>query len=150
MNTSTEQLATLIRRKAELLGLLKQFTERQMTVIAQEDTGLLLRLLAGKQTLVDQLQAVERDLAPFRDQDPEQRFWRRPEDRLECQQLATRCEALIREILDLDRRGEGELIRRRDAAAELLAGLHDSAHAQRAYLQVPESIGGGFDLLSER
>jgi hypothetical protein len=150
MDISTEQLALLVRRKADLLVLLKQFTEKQLGVIAGEDTALLLKLLAGKQSLVDQLQAVERELAPFREQDPEQRMWRTPEDRRQCQQLAATCETLIQEILELDRRGEGELVRRRDAAAEQLQGLHTTAHAHRAYLQIPQSVAGGFDLVSER
>lgn len=150
MDTSTEQLAILVRRKADLLALLKQLTEKQLGVIAGEDTALLLKLLAGKQSLVDQLQTVERELTPFREQDPEHRAWRTPEDRRQCQQLAATCETLIQEILELDRRGEGELVRRRDAAAEQLQGLHTTAHAHRAYLQVPHSIAGGFDLVSER
>lgn len=150
MDTSTEQLATLVRRKADLLILLKQFTEKQLGVIAGEDTALLLKLLAGKQSLVDQLQAVERELAPFRDQDPESRVWRSAEARRACQDLSAACEALIQEILELDRRGEGELIRRRDAAAEQLQGLQTTAQAHRAYLQVPQAIAGGFDLVSER
>jgi flagellar biosynthesis/type III secretory pathway chaperone len=150
MDTSTEQLATLVARKANLLTLLKQFTEKQLGVIAGEDTALLLKLLAGKQSLVDQLQAVERELAPFREQDPETRVWRSAEHRRACQHLAAACETLIHEILELDRRGEGELIRRRDAAAEQLQGLQTTAHAHRAYLQVPQAVAGGFDLVSER
>lgn len=150
MEPSTEKLAQLIGRKAELLTLLKQFTERQLGVIAGGDPALLLKLLAGKQAIVDQLQLIEQELAPFREQDPEERQWRQPADRQACQQLAEKCESLIQEILAFDRQGEGELIRRRDAAAEQLAGLHTSAHAQRAYLQVPEAVTGGFDLLSER
>ena len=150
MDTSTQQLATLVHRKAELLTLLKQLAERQFGVIAGEDTTLLLKMLAAKQSLVDQLQAVERDLAPFRAEDPETRAWPVMEDRRRCQVEAARCETLIQEILALDRHGEGELIRRRDAAAEQLQGLHTSAHAQRAYLQMPDAVAGGLDLLSEK
>src|SRR4051812_12712197 len=103
MDRSTETLATLIHRKVELLTLLKQLAEKQFTVIAREDTTLLLKLLAGKQSVVDQLQGIERDLMPFREEDPEARVWRSPEARQACQQEAAQAERLLQEILDLDK-----------------------------------------------
>ena len=62
----------------------------------------LLKLLAAKQTVLDQLQQVERQLDPFRDEDPEARVWRSPADaplpgtRRRCDAAAGRNDATSR------------------------------------------------------
>lgn len=129
----TDRLAQLITAKWQVLELLAQLVERQRALVeAGEITGLL-QLLAAKQTVIAQLQQLERLLDVFRQQDPEQRAWRSAADRQRCQQTARECESLLAETVRLEQHCEREMIRRRDAAAAALEGFGDRIDAQHAY-----------------
>lgn len=145
----TDLLAALIDRKAEILARLLSLARRQRDAVGQAEVAQLLGVLAAKQQWLNGLQDVERQLAPFRHQDPERRRWRSPEDRRRARESAERCEALLREIVLLERECESELIRRRDAAARRLQGIHAGAQAGQAYSAIPLPRGGQLDVSSE-
>ena len=48
---------------------------RQAALISAENMTELLRMFGSKQRLIEQLQLFERQLDPFREQDPERRTW---------------------------------------------------------------------------
>ena len=129
----TEVLASLIDKKYEVLSLLRQLARAQVDVVRDGDTTRLMKLLATKQTLLNQLQSVERQLDPFRSQDPVSRQWRSPEHRQQTRDMATRCESLLNEIMLVEKQCEGELVVRRDAAATRLQGFHSVTQAADAY-----------------
>jgi len=83
--------------------------------------------------VMNQLQAVEQQLVPFRGDDPEARVWKSPVERAACQAQAERCNALLAETLELEKRAETEMTRRRDAAAAALNELQSASDAQSAY-----------------
>ena len=72
----TDLLASFIGKKHDVLEQLRQLSRRQMDLIGEGDMTGLLSVLNVKQNLLVALQAVERDLDPFRQQDPDQRTWR--------------------------------------------------------------------------
>ncbi len=130
----TDILAQLVAQKHDVLLELHELSRRQLALVNQDDdVSRLLALLATKQTLLDRLNTFERQIDPFRQQDPETRTWRTPSDRQRCAQLAGRCESLMGEILELERRSEAEMQRRRDRAAEQLRSVSSAAEAQAAY-----------------
>jgi hypothetical protein len=92
-----------------------------------------MQVLASKESLLAQLQLVERQLDPFRAQDPEQRSWASPAARKACQDDANRCAALLAEIVMIEKRAEAEMTRRRDATAAQLQATYSSREAQGAY-----------------
>jgi flagellar biosynthesis/type III secretory pathway chaperone len=138
MNTTvtehdTDLLAALVGAKLKILELLAQLARKQLALADQGQTTDLLKLLAAKQTVLAQLQQVERRLDPFRSQDPETRVWRSQADRHRCQVHATRCDELLAETMRLEKQGEAAMLRRRDHAASALAGASAAADAQAAY-----------------
>ena len=73
--TETDLLAELIERKLECLVKLQEMGKRQYDFAKADRITELLDVLAAKQRLLIQLQRIEQGLAPFRDQDPNQRRW---------------------------------------------------------------------------
>jgi flagellar biosynthesis/type III secretory pathway chaperone len=130
----TEILAGLIDKKYEVLSSLRQLARAQVNVVRDGDMTRLMKLLATKQDLLHQLQNVEREIDPFREQDPESRRWCSPQRRQQVRDMTTRCESLLNEIMLVERQCENELVVRRAAAATRLQGIQSVTHATDAYL----------------
>ena len=150
---STQQLAQLIDAKFEVLRQLQTVARRQLQVIGEEDLGTLLAVLSAKQRVLEVLGKLDAQLAPYREDDPEQRRWNSAGDRERCRLQAERCELLLRELLCLEKQAEAAMLTRRGAVAGQLRNLEQSAEAGRAYAQAPgiapTAIASSFDLTSE-
>ena len=133
----TSRLAKLIVGKLKILELLVQLAGRQLSLVQEGEIGDLLKLLAAKQTVLGQLQTLERQLDPFRLQDPDERQWATPDHRARCQEHARRCDELVAEAMRLEQRSEAQLVRRRDAAAAVLSGVSAAVDVQAAYAGSP-------------
>ena len=148
-NFATDLLADLIRRKHECLIELRDLARQQDSLIHGDNMNQLLQLLGVKQRLLEILQQVERDLTPFREEDPDTRTWRSSADRERCAQQLHLCEALLAEIVQQEKQSETQLRLRRDETASQLQGFH-SAHAARgAYTSCDVATSGHLDLTSE-
>jgi flagellar biosynthesis/type III secretory pathway chaperone len=133
----TDQLGDLIAAKLQVLEILVRLSRQQMGLIDASNMNLLIKLLAAKQTVMQQLQMLERQLAPFRDQDPDRRVWQSAQKRRDCQALAERCNALLTEAMELERQMEAAMLRRQEATAAALTGVQASADARWAYSAAP-------------
>jgi hypothetical protein len=135
--TSTAHLAELIAAKLQVLKVLVQLSRRQIALIGASEMATLIKLLAAKQTVMNQLQVIELQLAPFRDEDPEKRTWRSPAERAACQAQAELANALLTEALGLEQQAETAMLHRRDGAASALAALQTASDARLAYVALP-------------
>jgi hypothetical protein len=129
----TDRLAQLIAAKLQVVELLLGLARRQLALADQGDIPALLKLLSAKQTVIAQLQRLERELDAYRDQDPDSRVWQTAADRRRCQEQAARCATLLTEAMSLDRQGEAAMVQRRDSAAAALQLAHSAADAHSAY-----------------
>jgi hypothetical protein len=141
MNDS-RQLAAAMARKAQVLDLLRRLGEAQLSLVGAGDMTRLMQVLSSKDSLLQQLQLVERELDPFRDEDPDARQWESPELRQSCREDAARCAALLEQIIALERQSEAEMVRRRDATAAQLQNMYGSHEAQGAYAAAPVALPG--------
>ena len=142
----TEQLAALVAAKLQVVEILVRLGHRQLDLIDAGDAAVLLKLLAAKQTVLDQLQTLERQLDPFRGQDPGERVWRTPAHRVQCQAQADRCAALLSEAMELEQQGEAAMVARRDAVAAALAMAQSAADARTAYAIEPTAIAASLQV----
>lgn len=131
--TDTNQLAALVQRKLEVLTLLARLGKQQLAVIDGGDMGLLMKLLSAKQALLVQLQQLEKQLDPFRADDPDARTWASSQARAECQRQADECNQRLTEVVQLEKQAERQMVLRRDSAAARLQGVHSAAEASHAY-----------------
>ncbi len=145
----TDLLAELIRRKQECLVQLREMGRHQLALIQQESMAALMDLLGTKQRMLIRLEQVERALDPFRGQDPETRTWRSSESRRACREAIQACEALLAEILALERQSEQELTRRRDETARRLRCAQGASEARGAYAALATPAVTQLDLTSE-
>ena len=148
--TNTETLASLIAQKLQLLELLTRLSHAQSELIGSGDMTRLLPVLGAKQRLLGQIQQLEQALAPFRDDDPDQRQWSSAAAREKCRLDAQRSEQLLAEIMVLEREGEAEMIRRRDETARRLEEMDGASRAHSAYFEVPVPATSYFDMSSDR
>ena len=130
---TTKRLAELIGTKHRVLTQLRVAGQRQATLIASGDTAALLKVLAAKQQLILALQNVEHELAPYHSDDPEQRRWHSAQERARCAEQAAECNAMLDEILQLEKSGMEELTIRRNEVAAQLEQVHAAAHVRSAY-----------------
>jgi hypothetical protein len=131
--SSTLELSQLIHRRRQILVQLRDIGQAQTTYIESGDTATLLRLLSVKQRVLAGLQANERELAPFQNDDPESRAWNSQLDRDNCAQEADLCRELLEEVLELERRQEQLLLERRNQAAAELRHVQAARDATGAY-----------------
>ena len=68
-------VAALVTAKLKILELLVGLARKQLAIVEKGEISDLVKLLAAKQTVLSQLQTLERQLDPFRPQDPETRRW---------------------------------------------------------------------------
>ena len=146
----TNLLVQLIDQKHEVLVQLHQLAQRQLAFVGEGgEMSELLSLLAAKQGLLDRLHALQRQLDPYRREDPDSRRWRTPRDRQRCAQVAGRCQSLLGEVIELERRSEAQLKLRRDSTAAQLKAVSTAAEARAAYTAGPCESQGQLDLTSE-
>lgn len=133
MHQPTEILSDRIEQKLALFEQLRDLGRRQLALIEAGDLTQLLKLLSAKQRLLAALQSLERQLDPFRGEDPEARAWLSPAHRQKCALNAAACEELLRSIVEQERQSEAQMRVRRDEAAARLDGAQSLAAAHRAY-----------------
>jgi len=127
------RLLTLVELKTALLERVWELGQRQLQLIAAGDYGDLLKLLGVKQRVLAGLRDVEQGLAPFRQQDPEQRHWNSSVERAQCQRQMTRCEELLALILHQEQQSETQMIQHREETAAQLLQLQHTAEIHGAY-----------------
>lgn len=149
MTLDTDLLAELIRGRLACLTRLRDMGRKQIELVEGGQTTELLDLLAAKQRVFGDLQRIERQLAPFRDQDPDQRRWRTTDQRQECARQLDECDALLREIVTREKQSGRELTRRRDDLAAQLEGMRRAGRARGAYTAPSRPPASRLDLTSE-
>jgi hypothetical protein len=130
---STERLAELVRKKHEVLTHLRETGRRQMELVSSGDISSLLKLLAAKQQLIGTLQAVEHELTPYYADDAEKRNWSSPKERADCARQVAECNAILEEIVGLEKLGAEKITIRRDEVAEQLQQVHSATQVRGAY-----------------
>lgn len=129
----TDRLFAAVARKRECLARLREIGLVQRDLIVRGELGELMRLLAAKQRLLDQLKLVEREIDPFRGQAPAERVWRSDAAREACAATLRECQSLLAAIVDQERDSEAALQERRDEAALRLEGSLAAGRSRAAY-----------------
>lgn len=149
MPPETDLLNELIGRKHACLRRLREMGNRQLELVRAGTITELLDVLSAKQRVLGQLEKIERQLDPFRNQDAAGRRWQSEDERRLCARRLDECQALLAEIAAQENESRRELVRRRDLAAVELEGVHRAVRARGAYhAQLPPGPGQ-IDLLSE-
>lgn len=137
---STHRLSQLVNQKTRLVTELHRVLTKQREMIDAEEVDLL-SLLAIKQRLLEALTLVDRQMDPFRAQDPDRRDWPTVEERHRCRDEAEQCEALFREVKSMEDYCMKKMQELQDRTQEQLQGVNSARQAAQAYQR-------GYDALS--
>jgi hypothetical protein len=136
----TDLLAQLIDAKQQVLRQLLDVSRRQQQIIAEKELTSLFSVLSAKQQILQVLQKIDQQLEPFRGDDPQQRQWRTESDRVRCREQAARCEAILKEILSLEKAAELSMVEQREQTATEIAAFQHHAQAERAYVGSSQTL----------
>ncbi len=151
LDLSTERLAHLVHQKSVLVRELHKLVSKQQEMIRQQEVDLI-PLLAVKQRVLETLSEVDRALDPFRQQDPEHRYWKSMETRIACREEADHCEVLFRQVLLIENDCTMALQQQQQKTKEQLQGAVAAGQVNRAYQQTQASTTSQpyrLDLVSE-
>lgn len=129
----TATLADLIAKRRLCLLKLRDLGRKQTELIAAGEMGALLRSFSAKSQWIVAVQAIEKELAPFHSQDPEERVWASSTERERCADEAADCQTLLDEIMRLEHENEQRMTERRDHVAQQLQAAHAAGAARAAY-----------------
>jgi len=139
---SGNALADLVCKRHNCLQQLQKLGQRQSDLIDSGELGSLLRLLSAKNQMIAALQAIENELQPFHDQDPDSRTWDLPATRETCAQQIDQCRVLLENIMQMERENEQKMVARRDHVAQQLQSVQSAGTTRRAYQAQQESLRG--------
>ncbi len=129
----TEQLFACMFQRYELLDALNTLAETQSLIASQNDVDVMLGLLARKQTLLEELAAVQERLEPYFTDQPDERVWQSSARRELCRKYSEQGQLLLAAIMQLEEGALTELTSRREAVAAQLQDGKDSIIASTAY-----------------
>lgn len=130
---STDLLFELCDKRLQILQELHMQTLAQLEQARGGEAEELLTMLSRKQWLLDELAAVHEQIRPFQDQDPESRTWSEPNKRKECQEIADQGQALLAELLEMERLSIEAMNQRRLTVSRELQLHTDSMTVRSAY-----------------
>lgn len=147
-HASTDRLAELLCRKLQVLEEVLSISNAQKELVGRDEVESLMELLAAKQTLLDQMHTLQLALAPYRDEDPDLRIWHSPRRREQTQQVASRCESILAQIMQIEKECEQKLVARRNEVAADLKAADLAGHARDAYTSSASPVAR-FEIVSD-
>lgn len=120
-------------KRRRCLAQLRELVARQSALAAAGETTDLLRLASAKGQLIAALQSLETQLAPYSDQQPQERAWASEAARAACAADAEACRRLIEEVLAMEQADERQMTARRDAVANQLRCVATGGRVHEAY-----------------
>ncbi len=148
-HTSTDRLAELLCLKLRVLEQVLTISQSQLDFVQRDEVDSLMELLAAKQVLLDQMRDLQTELTTFRTEDPDKRVWHSPQRREQTQRVAARCEAVLEEIMQLEKESERQLVVQRDAVAADLKAADRAEFARDAYSTASAPFSSGFEITSD-
>ena len=146
--SDTAKLATLVQQKHDVLSQLHALATRQLTLAEEGDSGVMISLIATKQGFIDALMAIEKALAPYRSESPDERVWKSQEERARVAALSQECNELLNELMSLDRLGLERVQARQQQTKIQIDSAHQAASARTAYLTTAPSTPQSIDIAS--
>jgi hypothetical protein len=130
---STKKLMALIEAKLHLLSEMYEMSISQSDLIAQQDMTPLVTLLSRKQIVMESLQSVQLQLAPFQSQNPDSRDWPDPAQRINCRNMIERCDKLLEQLVVMENRSLDNMVVQRELVTAQLQQNTDAATLHHAY-----------------
>ena len=140
-----QRLIDLVGQQRDLYRNLHQLSDQQQEVIAEGRTEALLELLSERQVIVDQLTAINRDIAPLRSRMSEIAQAAPESQRKQLRTLVDDVQAMLQSIIDRDEQDRKTLEASKAKVGQELARTRTAPAALHAY-KTQRSAGPGIPL----
>ncbi len=144
---SAQKVLSLLREQASMYGRLQAIADRQRALVANEDAGPLLSLLADRRKLSESLTQISDRLDPVRRAWSTYREQLAPPERAEAERLLRETSERLRRVIESDEEDVRVLCGRKQAVAEALRATHVTSQAISAY-RLPVKARGRLDCTS--
>jgi len=129
----TERLVGLLRQEKALYARFLELSGQQLAVIEGGDVTELLSLLGRKQELLGQIDRVERELSPAKQQWGQQRESLAPDEREVVEALIEEVGGVLEQLIALEKRGEQSLREQRQRTLEQIDRAERGHRLGQAY-----------------
>ena len=137
MTLSTQdarQLLEHLRHEEEIYAGLRDLSRRQMDIIESDgDAEKLLDVLGRKQVLLNRVEDVEREIAPYKRDWSELRETLDPSTREEIEERVNAVQEVLAEVLRLEEESQTLLLSRQHEISQDIRRISRGRRAQRAY-----------------
>jgi len=130
-----DKLIQLLSQQRLLYRQLRELAEKQSDLVDGRDPEMLLRVLAGRQRLIDRLRTIDKELEPIR------RDWQGiarslpPAQRDEAQRLVAGVQEILGDIIARDERDSEVLLAQRQHVADEIGSTSRGKQVNQAYQQ---------------
>jgi hypothetical protein len=144
------KLIHLLSQQRLLYCQLHDLAQKQSGLVDGSDPEMLLRLLAGRQRIIDRLAAIDRELEPIRADWQEIAQELPAAQREEAQRLVMEVQEILGDILARDERDTKTLSHQKDQIASQIQNANKGKRIQHAYGQAVGTQASRFvDMRSE-
>lgn len=149
---STKLMLELLEKRLGIIEQLSELARRQLEIIRSGDVVVLLEMLGRKQQAIGELEMTERELAPYREDVPEERIWADEKSRQRAEAVIEYSKELLKYVMEIDAIGERELSEQKDITEAKLKKLEQGSNVHAAYSNAAppplKGNSGRFDLKS--
>lgn len=139
----TAAMATLIQQRHELFVEILKLSLQQEAAIKEGLVEKLVTCLNHKQQRIDQLKALQQELAPYAQCPVENRQWADEAARQQCRDWIAESARLQAATLEIDARCELTMSQRRDEIFQQLTTTNGAMQAANAYDQAASGSSAG-------
>ncbi len=136
---SADEVIGLLTRQRELYGRLKGLAYMQRELVENNDPEMLLKVLANRQKIINQLTAVDKQLKPIRANWKEVSGKFSELERQRVNMLVDEVKKTIEEILSRDKADTDALTVKKDQVATELKKVRTCRQMSNAYQSAPSS-----------
>lgn len=131
--SGTKKLQELGNLKLHLLRSARELSIQQVEVMQSDDVATLLTVLSRKSEILDTLKTLQKELDPYRNQQPEDRRWDSAEGQAACRTTFEEIDRLLEELSQMDNQALDQMTQQRDAMASQIAQFATAEAVQNAY-----------------
>jgi len=132
-SSGTKKLQELGDLKLHLLRAARELSIQQVEVMQSDDVATLLTVLSRKSEILDTLKTLQKELDPYRNQEPEDRIWDSPDEQASCRKTFEQIDRLLEELSQMDNLALDQMTQQRDAMASQIAQFATAEAVQNAY-----------------
>lgn len=133
MSQSPETIIDLLKTQVSLYTKLESLSSRQRSLVASDDVGPLLALLADRRRVSEQLTTIAKKLAPVRKNWSAYREGLLKDQQMEADRLVSDSRLRLKNVMESDELDARVLSGRKQAVASVLRHTHSMGEAITAY-----------------